>query len=278
MSPSPRAAASPADRVASIIRMQAILFDAAFPGEYEELLDFLEDRRGGKIERIVSILRAQEILLGSGSYLRGARAKRGAAEIPGLIAYLRSLTESERAPAFKAEVLPRNLGKTFAARRWGFPLFGDYRPSSLPDRGILLLYKSPDKGGTASVEAARLGPGDALSYAGPGLCLDSSGYWLSCDARPPDSPSPASFPGEKERRETFAFSRYLLSLDLSPIRRSYRGRMANPYEYEYPYLFFEGPASAANLARFLAELLSGILRVPLRDAERIAEAFSERMP
>ena len=71
MPASPRPQAKPADRIASIVRMQALLFGSSSPGEYEELLDFPRDPRSGKIERIISILRAQGILLGSGDYLRG---------------------------------------------------------------------------------------------------------------------------------------------------------------------------------------------------------------
>jgi hypothetical protein len=86
-----------ADRIVSIIKMQELLFGSSSPGEYEDLCDFLEDRRGATIERIVSILRAQELLLGSGVFLSGNRAKSAAAEIPSLIAYVRGLLEVEEA-------------------------------------------------------------------------------------------------------------------------------------------------------------------------------------
>ncbi len=278
MPASPRPQAKPADRIASIVRMQALLFGSSSPGEYEELLDFPRDPRSGKIERIISILRAQGILLGSGDYLRGGKAARQAAEIPGLIEYLLSLSEAERAPSTKVQVLPRNLGKTFAARGWGWPLFGDYRPATPPSQGILLLYASPDRDGQALVELARLGQRDALRYEKAGACVDCAGPWLALAARPADLPQAGKSKDEGTDIESFAFSRYVLSLDLEPRPKPCRGRLVDPYSFEYPYLFFDRPSSPFDVARFVAELLSGILRVPFREAERIAESFSGRMP
>jgi hypothetical protein len=270
----------PADRVVSIIRMQSLLFDASYTLEYEQLVDFLEDRRGVKIERIISILRAQEILLGSGAFLEGGRSESAAAEIPKLIAFMRSLLEVEGGRKRKIEVLPRNLGRPFAAKNWGLPLFGDYRPAIPPKRGIILIYSSPDGDGECGeLEAARLGAGDSLSYKERALSLDSDNYWLGLRARSSaDSPGDEPPKARDSRSETFTFSRYELSLDRKSRRRRFHGRIADPYEYVYPYLFYDIPGATTNLERFVEDILCGIFRVPLREAERLAEVFSGRLP
>jgi hypothetical protein len=260
--------------------MQSLLFGLSSPDEYEELLDFVEDRRTAKIERIVSILNAQRLLLGSGAFLEGSRAQSAAEEIPSLVAYARGLLEREDAPRRKLEVLPRNLGKPFAAKRWGLPLFGDYRPPVPPGSGLLLIYSAPDGDGkSGELEAARLGPGDRLSYRERALAIDSSGHWLSLRAFSRADSQEEALPEEKgSRTEVFSFSRYAFALDKKPRRRSFRGRIADPYEAVYPYWFYDGPAAASNLARFIGDVLCGIFRVPLRDSEKLAEAFSERLP
>lgn len=270
----------PADRIVSIIRMQSLLFDSSSPDEYEGLYDFLEDRREVKIERIVSILRAQEILLGSGVFLDGRRALSAAEEIPSLVAYARGLLETEDAPRRKIEMLPRNLGKPFAAKRWGLPLFGDYRPIVPPERGLILIYTSPDGDGkSGGIEAARLGPGDRLSYVERALAIDSSGPWLGLNARSRADSQEAPSPGEGGARgEYFSFSRYDFSLDKRPRKRRLRGRIADPYDYVYAYWFYDVPCAASNLSRFVGDVLCGIFCVPLRDAEKLAETFSGRSP
>ena len=272
--------ARPVDRIVSIIKMQSLLFGSSSPGEYEELLDFVEDRRTAKIERIVSILNAQGLLLGSGVFLAGSRPERAAAEIPSLVAYARSLLELEDAPRRKLEVLPRNLGRPFAAKHWGLPLFGNYRPSVPPESGILLIYSSLDGDGkSGELEAVRLGPVDRLSYIERALAIDSSGYWLDLRVSSfADSREEALSAGKGSRSESFSFSRYDFALDKKPRKRRFRGRIADPYEYVYPYWFYDVPAAASNLARFVGDVLCGIFRVPLRDAEKLAEAFSERLP
>jgi hypothetical protein len=277
MAPRRAAPTEAVSRISSIVRMQAMLFDASSQGEYGELLDFAEDRRWSKIERVVSMLRAQAILVGSGEFLRGRRAAAAAAEIPGLIAYARSLLGGDRGPVLRPAVLPRNLGRSFAARRWGLPLFGDYRPSRPPGGGVLLLYSSLEGNGRyARVSAGRLGPGCGLSYDGPALVLDFKGYWLSLDALGLEAAGRESPAKGREERERFSYSRFALSLDLRPSRRRFRGRRVDPYGYEYAYLFHESGA-AANVARFVSDLLSGVFHVPLREAERVAEAFSGRL-
>jgi hypothetical protein len=271
---------SPASRVVSIIEMQSLLFDASYTLEYEQLVDFPEDRRGMKIERIISILRAQEILLGSGYFLQGRRAESGAQEIPKLIAYMRSLLEVEGAGRRKIEVMPRNLGRPFAAKLWGLPLFGDCRPPIPPKRGILLIYTSPDGDGkSGELEAARLGSGDILSYEGRTLSLDSENRWLRLRAfSPADSTVGAPQRSGGARFESFSFSRYGFELDKKPRMRRFRGRIADPYEFVYAYLFYDIPGATANLERFVEDVLCGIFRVPLREAEKLAEAFSGRLP
>lgn len=269
-----------ADRIASIIKMQSLLFDSSCQAEYDELLNFMNDRRPVKIERIVSILRAQALLLGSGAYLVGEKAEKAAAEIPALVAYARSLLDGEDGLKRKLEVLPRNLGRTFAAKGWGLPLFGDYRPMILPERGLLLIYSSPDGDGkTGALEVARLGSEVCLSYGERELILDSSGYWLGLRAHSrSDSEEGSGFEEKDSWSESFTFSRYEFELDLRPRKRRFRGRAANPYEYVYPYWFYDVPHAAANLSRFAEDALCGIFRVHLRDAERLAEAFSGRLP
>jgi hypothetical protein len=269
--------ARPIERIASIVKMQSLLFESFVADEYEELLDFHADRRPVKIERVVSILRAQGLLLGSGAFLRGSRAERAAAEIPALVAYARSLLEADDDPRRKYEVMPRQLGRPFAARGWGLPLFGDCRPERPPERGLLLVYSSPDgEGRGGCLEAARLGPGDRLAYDGRALVLDSSGYWLSLSARASSAPEGAEAWGRG--REIMAFSRYVLALDRKPRKKRFMGRLADPYESVYPYVFYDVPAAVPNLARFAGDILCGIFRVPLREAERVAEAFSGRLP
>jgi len=264
-----------ARRVASIVKMQALLFGGEDPGEYESLLDFRVDRRPAKVERVISVLRAQEILLGSGLYLRDEGSRAAAAEIPGLVAYLRSLLEADRGPARKLAVLPRNLGRPFAAKRWGLPLFGDFRPASPPERGVLLVYSSMDGDGRrASVAAARLGPGIRLAYEGRALAVESRSPWLGLDARFADDSPPAGSGG----RDEYRFSRYALRLDRRPRLRRFSRRTVDPYGYEYGYLFYEGPGAGRNVARFVSDLLSGIFHVPLREAERIGWEFSGRSP
>ena len=87
-------------------------------------------------------------------------------------------------------------------------------------------------------------PDDALSYEGTGLAA-STPRAIGSPSMParPIALRRLSFSRRKgEPREILRlFSRYLLSLDLSPSRRSYRGRMANPYEYEYPLPVFRRP-------------------------------------
>jgi hypothetical protein len=275
-----RASSNPAARVASIIKMQSLLFEAPSTTEYDELLDFPTDRRSSKIERIVSILRAQEILLGSGAFLRDERSLRAAVEIPALIAYVRSFLEIERAPMGNIEVLPRNLGRTFAAKGWGLPLFGDYRPPVLPERGLILVYSSPDVDGkNGALEAARLGPLERLSYREGALVLDSSGYWLSLRARSSaDSSGPALVEDRNRGPDRFAFSRYDFALDRKPMKKRFRGRIADPYKYIYPYCFYDTSAATSNLARFVGDVLCGIFRVPLREAEELADTFTGRLP
>jgi hypothetical protein len=280
MSPVPGSRARQAERIVSIVKMQSLLSDSSSHAEYEELLDFMNDRRPVKIERIVSILRAQALLLGSGAFLEGKKAQRGAAEIPALVAYARSLLDGEGGTKRKLEVLPRNLGRTFAAKGWGLPLFGDYRPAKLPARGLLLLYSSPDGDGrTGALEVVRLGPELSLSYGGKELILDSGGYWLCLRAFSQADSQPRECDGRSgSRSEAFSFSRYEFELDLRPRKRRFRGRVANPYEYVYPYWFYDAPSAASSLSRFAEDVLCGIFRVPLRDAEKLAETFSGRLP
>lgn len=270
-----------AERVASIIRMQALLFDSPFAepglestGEYDALLDFRADPRQGKIERIISILRAQELLLTEGFALGGERSASAAREIPALIRYLRSLTERESTAARKATIVPHNLGSTFMAKGYGVPLFGDHRPLRFPPMGgVILLYRASDLDGTACIEAARMGSGIRVAYRGPGIALDSSAPWIECRATDPTL-APSSGSGD----EVFAYRRFSLALGRVARKRSFTQRIVDPYGYEYAYLFFEGPRLNANIGRFVAELFSGPFGVPLREAERIAESFSGRLP
>jgi hypothetical protein len=278
MAPKLAIAPGAVSRISSIVRMQALLFDVPSPREYDELLDFAEDRRWSKIERVVSVLRAQEILVGSGEFLRGPRADAAAAEIPGLISYARSLLEADRGPDRRLAVLPRNLGRSFAAKPWGMPLFGDFRPAQPPGEGMIVLYSSLEGNGrTARISAGRLGPGCGLSYDGPALLVDFKGPWLALDALSLEAAGPEARAEDGARRDRFEYSRFALSLDRRPARRRFRGRRADPYRYEYAYLFYTAGA-AANVARFVSDLLSGVFHVPLREAERVAEAFSGRLP
>jgi len=264
-----------ARRVASIVKMQSLLFGRENPDEYESLLDFDVDRRPAKVERVISVLRAQEAILGGGLYLQDEESRTAAAEIPSLVSYLRSLLDAGRGPARKLTVLPRNLGRPFAAKRWGLPLFGDFRPASPPEQGILLVYSSMDGDGRrASVAAARLGPGIRLAYEGRALAVESRSPWLSLDARFADDPSPSGSGG----RDEYRFSRYALWLDRRPRLRRFPRRAVDPYEYEYGYLFYPGPGAGRNVARFVSDLLSGIFHVPLRESERIGWEFSGRSP
>jgi hypothetical protein len=160
------------------------------------------------------------------------------------------------------------------------PLFGDCRPPLPPERGIILVYTSPDGDGkSGELEAARLGPYDNLSYGDRALVIDSSSYWLAlCASVRVGAQEEGRAQDKSSRSEAFSFSRYDFALDKRPRRRSFRGRIADPYEFVYPYWFYDVPSAASNLSRFVGDLLCGIFRVPLRDAERLAEAFSGRLP
>ena len=177
-------------------------------------------------------------------------------------------------------MLPKNLGRPFARRRWGLPLFGDLRPELPPDRGLLLVFTSPDGDGlSGALEAARLGPDCRLSYDERAVAIDSSGYWLglrALSAAAAEEPPPSK--GRAALRESYAYSYYRFALDRKARKRRFSGRIADPYEYVYPYFFYDTPTAAPNLARFVGDILCGVFRVPLREAEKLAEAFSERLP
>jgi len=252
--------------------MQESLFGEA-SGEYAALVgirSFPSSLEVGAVERIVSILKAQEILLSGDPFIRD---ESGAREIPGLIRYARSLAEGGSAARRKTAIVPRNLGSAFAASGWGEPLFGRFRPPSPPaEGGAILVYRSADGDGTARIEAARLGTGISIAYRGAGIALGSRARWIGCSVLPPGEGDGS---GRADRHE---YGRCVVVLERSPRARRFAPRRVDPYLYEYAYHFSGGARLESNVARFVADLLSGIFGLPLREAEGRAWDFSGRLP
>jgi len=275
----------PASRIVSIIALQSAVFDSPLvglspreTGEYGGLLDFADRPDPAAIARIRSILRLHELLFGD-----------EAGEMPFLAAYLDSLAAPEPPAPRRAAILPANLGRTFAAKGWGSPLFGGYRPAAPPSGGgSILRYRSADADGTALIAASPLGTRTALAYRGAGVVVASQGSWLECvispaggagaEAADADPACAGRGRAASRGRDLHRFVRCIVELDRAPRPLSLKDEFLDPYAYEYAYYFFEGGRMAANIAAFVVDVLSGSHAVPFREAERIGGLFSERMP
>jgi hypothetical protein len=84
----------------------------------------------------------------------------------------------------RADILPANLGAAFVRKRLGLPLFGPYRPRSVPARRERC---SGTRRRRPTARAAGGGPSGGLgggALPAAGLELDADAAWLHCLVAP----------------------------------------------------------------------------------------------
>lgn len=282
-------AGGPGERIRSILRAQALLFDSPLVGlelgvreDYRALLDFEELPELSKLRRVRSVLETHALVFADGLAGRDAAL---AAELPSLYAYLSSLERPGLAAAARSRVIPRTLGLSFAKKGLGAPLFGYYRPSRPPSSpGLVLVHQGIQAQGVARVAAAWTADGCGIEYCGLGARLGLRAPWLYCAIAPHDEPvAPDPILGPRgafsgRATATFQFDRYDIAIAGAPRETTLRSAVMDPLTYRYPYFFFSGKALRPKLLRFLMDALVGSYGLASREAEAVALLFIGRLP
>ena len=272
--------------MASIVREQAILFDSPLFGimtgvgeDYEALLDFAGQPAPTSSGRLSSIVAAHARLFGSGN---SSSERAVAREARDLMAWLDGRGRSTDDAPRRAAMVPGNLGMAFARKGLGAPLFGRFRPRSVPAApGFLVFYRSTEADGTARLAAAPLAEGTTVRYRGIGAEVSSTAPWMRCSIAPTDGEprfTPRTASGGREA-VVFRSDRYTVRMAAAPVRerREPESWQADPYEYGYLYFFDLGPSLHSRLGVFLRDLFSGRFGVPPREAGDLAAVFIERL-
>jgi hypothetical protein len=271
-------------RISSIIKTHFMLFATPYMGldfepekDYEKLLDFHKYPESAKIKRIISIVKAYALLHDSGLLSSNAETEKETAK---LVRYLSSLQRDHVHSGTVRKLVPKNLGFSFFKKKLGVPLFGLYRPSSVPGgKGMLLCYTSTEGDGEAGISAVMMDRKTSINYQGLGVVVDSEAKWLHCVISRAGN-EPLLIPEiafKRKKAHTFDFFRYNISLAEKAIQTRLKDEFIDPFRYKYAYFFFDDSTLKFKVLRFLSSLLSGKFCVPARESENIALLFIQKL-
>ncbi len=228
------------------------------------------------MERIASVLEAHRLMFAEGLVASDPGL---ALELDGLLAWLRSQGGGGGEARSRQVLVPANLGRVFYQKGLGLPLFGPWRPSSLPPSGgYCLVYRGPESGLRAGIEAfPSPGPG-RIGYRGMSAVIDSASPRILLSLRRRASEGEAVPAWPRMRGEVRSFSRWEAFLASRALPPGPSPILADPAEGVFAYFFLGNRGLEARMTGFLADLLCGIFGLPYRAAEALAADFSGRLP
>lgn len=279
----------PEARVASILSLHALIFDEGGldPGlgtgegrEYRDLAAQLAPGHGplgiDKVDRIASVLEAHRLMFAEGIVASDPGLGQ---DVDELLAWLRSQGGGAGEARSRQALVPANLGRVFHEKGLGLPLFGPWRPSSLPPSGgYCLVYRGPESGLQVGIEAfPSPGPG-RIGYRGRSAVIDSAFPRIFLALRRRASEGERVPPWPRMKGEVRSFSRWEALLASRAVPPGPSPIQADPGEGVFAYFFLEEEGLETRMASFLADLLCGIFGLPFRAAESLAADFSGRLP
>lgn len=279
----------PEARIASILSLHALVFDegALDPGlgtgegrEYRALAALLAGGHGplekDQVERMASVLEAHRIMFAEGLVASDPGL---ALELDELLAWLRSQGGGAGEGRSRKALVPANLGRVFHKKGLGLPLFGPWRPSSLPPSGgYCLVYRGPESGPRVGIEAfPSPGPG-RIGYRGAAAVIDSASPRILLALRQRLSEAGGVQAWPRMKGEVRSFSRWEALLGTRAVPPGPSPIQADPGEGVFAYFFLEDGGLEARMVSFLADLLCGIFGLPFRAAESLAADFTGRLP
>jgi len=284
-------------RIALILRIQSLLFDDPVYGfrhaasmEFEKLLSIDVRPEASQLRTLLSMIRAYELMVGKpltekDEALRGQLADLSR-HLGGL---LRALPPEIRKPGAPKDLAPKpaalkneNLGSSFVRRGRGLPLFGFYRPESVPrEEGILLCFEPPEKDGAGRLDAVWKDGTTEIEYRDAGIALSSAGAWLHCLMTPASGkPEPShldAFRARANEPERFSYFNCTVSLAKKKTRHRFRSRILAPHLSKYVYFFPDDANMPAKCEGFLRDIFAGRFGIPMKDAKSLAASFMKRL-
>lgn len=247
---------------------------------YQELLNFNKTSPRNIVERVLSIVRANETMLKEGLLVR---KKEELGEFSKLENYLLSLLDIRNKEQARTNIVPKTLGLSFIRKNLGFPLFGYHRPESIPNiQGLLVCYQSMAGDGIGRIELLIMDKSTQIQYKNLGIILSSNSQSLHCVLA---KQAELSYPGTLIPKTAFTAkntSHYTLSKRVAVLAASkkkfkLKNKIFDPLYYQYSYLFIADNSLRFKLTRFLLDLFLGSLELHTWEAEPLVAKIIQRV-
>ena len=237
-------------------------------------LKLLKNPNHEGIKELISVLKTYDLLFETGVFPPGGNNR-----LPELMAYLHSLLP----PPIDTKILRKRnistLGASFIRNRYGVPLFGPLHPGSLPQEGgVLLSWTSSGEDDSVLITAAELTEGTQMNYEGLGIHIESHVPWmLMLLTKNSKGPSLSVRDPWLSEADHYSFSRYKLSMSHRPELCPAMSAFFDPLENCYVYYFTPGETISIKMLKYLSRTLSGFFGIPLRESEKIAQSFIQKL-
>ncbi|QEN08488.1 hypothetical protein EXM22_11000 [Oceanispirochaeta crateris] len=226
------------------------------------------------IKAVISLIKAYALLYDAGVF--PPETKNQTAE---LVAYLISLIPPKRETGTIRKRNISTLGASFIRNGFGIPLFGPMRPSSPPQKGgVILNWSSYGKDDLILITAAQLTGKTQLHYRNLGIQMESQTRWVLMQLKK-NTKEPVFQPKEAwlSEAEHYSFNRYKLSLSSKPEICQEMSSVFDPLENQYVYYFLPEENLRLKMLKYLSRTLSGSFGIPLRESEKTAQAFIQKL-
>lgn len=273
-----------AERVKSILAFHVLLAGPAgseveikIHSEINELLDFEEKPTREKLERIKSFIRLYGILFSYGQFISDDE---NTESIEKLLEYIDSLMPQSNFVLARRDFVPATLGKKSIESGLSIPLFGYFRPKTVPDiSGILLCYQSIESGVFASIELFAKGEKIQIEYTHLGLEIirstPSIAMRIANQGHDPFVSLQPPFPHEQWL--LFQNNRYDVYVATANIPCTNKKEIFEPLEYRYVYFFEEGNNQDLRITQHLRDLLVSMYGFTYTKAQEIAQELVSRL-